>query len=361
MWWTSIHSAANVLCGSQDFFGGSAQFTGHRTWSQCTGNADNVIQWDVAIVFNCARNNKDLIRLCFMCDGWIVLYLKTMVSGMYLLFLTFFLSRGGSFNALMISEAADGTTEMAAWRFWMVKHTVILRPFQSPVALAMSSPIFFGDYNTNEKKKQIFIRFQMFTNCFHHSLVICTHNTRLFSLTHMEIGCKLTKPNGPIFGANDDVAPTSPPTQRRYTKREQEKEAEYYFYALVKQQHNQNRPWYGSWFLHKNSLRHNSANFANFPSLTKFNFSWIELWWHFCLDFDDFIVSMTKDDSDNLRFSARTNTAIELISSTCDVEKNDGRFEFDVYAWKCLEMSACVTMCTQIDSTDPKAVVQIIL
>lgn len=27
----------------------------------------------------------------------------------------------------------------------------------------------------------------------------------------------LTKPNGPIFGANDDVAPTSPPTQRRYT------------------------------------------------------------------------------------------------------------------------------------------------
>lgn len=60
-------------------------------------------------------------------------------------FLTFFRSRGGSFNALMMSEAADGTTEMLAWRFWMVKHTVILRPFQSPVALAMSSPIFFGD------------------------------------------------------------------------------------------------------------------------------------------------------------------------------------------------------------------------
>lgn len=34
------------------------------------------------------------------------------------------------------------------------------------------------------------------------------------------------------------MAPTSPPTQRRYTKRKQEKEAEYYFYALVKRQHN---------------------------------------------------------------------------------------------------------------------------
>lgn len=63
----------------------------------------------------------------------------------HLPFLTFFRSRGGSFNALMMSEAADGTTEMVAWRFWMVKHTVIFKPFQSPVALAMSSPIFFGD------------------------------------------------------------------------------------------------------------------------------------------------------------------------------------------------------------------------
>lgn len=29
----------------------------------------------------------------------------------------------------------------------------------------------------------------------------------------------LTKPRGPILGARDDVAPTSPPTQRRYTKK----------------------------------------------------------------------------------------------------------------------------------------------
>jgi len=26
---------------------------------------------------------------------------------------------------------------------------------------------------------------------------------------------ELTKPSGPILGANDEVAPTSPPTQRR--------------------------------------------------------------------------------------------------------------------------------------------------
>lgn len=35
---------------------------------------------------------------------------------------------------------------------------------------------------------------------------------------------------------------------------------------------------------------------------------------------------MTRDELDFLRFSARTNSTIELIASTCDVEKNDGRF-----------------------------------
>lgn len=45
----------------------------------------------------------------------------------------------------MMSDAADGTTAMAACLFWMVKLTVIFKPFHSAVALAMSSPIFFGD------------------------------------------------------------------------------------------------------------------------------------------------------------------------------------------------------------------------
>ena len=52
----------------------------------------------------------------------------------------------------------------------LVSFIVILRPFQSPVALAMSSPTFFGD-----------------------------------------------RPRGPILGARADVAPTSPLVHLRYT------------------------------------------------------------------------------------------------------------------------------------------------
>lgn len=50
----------------------------------------------------------------------------------------------------------------------MVNLTVTLSPFHSDVALAISSPTFFGD-----------------------------------------------KPRGPILGASDEVAPTSPPTALR--------------------------------------------------------------------------------------------------------------------------------------------------
>uniref|UniRef100_A0A1L8D6Z4 Uncharacterized protein n=2 Tax=Nyssomyia neivai TaxID=330878 RepID=A0A1L8D6Z4_9DIPT len=87
-----------------------------------------------------------------------------------LIFFTFFLSRGGSFRARMISDEADGTTAIVACLFWIFSCTVIFSPFQSAVALAISSPTFFGD-----------------------------------------------RPRGPILGASVDVAPTSPPTHRRYT------------------------------------------------------------------------------------------------------------------------------------------------
>lgn len=66
-----------------------------------------------------------------------------------LMFFCFLRSLGGSLRALMINEAADGTTEIVACLFWMVNWTVILRPFQSLVALAMSSPTFLGDCLTN--------------------------------------------------------------------------------------------------------------------------------------------------------------------------------------------------------------------
>merc|ERR1719150_1595383 len=61
-----------------------------------------------------------------------------------LMFLTFFLSLGGSLRALMMRAAAEGTTLTLACLFWMVSLTVIFRPFQSEVALAMSSPISLG-------------------------------------------------------------------------------------------------------------------------------------------------------------------------------------------------------------------------
>merc|ERR1719187_415294 len=87
-----------------------------------------------------------------------------------LMFLTFFLSLGGSLRALMMRAAAEGTTDTVAWRFWILSSTVTLRPFHSAVFLAMSSPIFLGE-----------------------------------------------RPRGPTLGAREEVAPTSPPTARRYT------------------------------------------------------------------------------------------------------------------------------------------------
>merc|ERR1719348_1666786 len=86
------------------------------------------------------------------------------------MFFTFLRSLGGSFSALITRAAAEGTTEQVACLFWIFSWTVTLRPFQSPVALAMSSPIFLGD-----------------------------------------------KPRGPTLGAREEVAPTSPPTALRYT------------------------------------------------------------------------------------------------------------------------------------------------
>lgn len=81
-------------------------------------------------------------------------FLKLPVSGtvlsksntyMYLPFFCFFLSLGGSFNALIISDAALGTTSIFACLFCTVSFTVTFRPFQSCVALAISSPTFLGD------------------------------------------------------------------------------------------------------------------------------------------------------------------------------------------------------------------------
>ncbi|KAK8316210.1 hypothetical protein V6Z12_A13G028400 [Gossypium hirsutum] len=88
-----------------------------------------------------------------------------------LIFFVFLRSLSGSFNALMTKAAADGTTVTLACRFWTVSLTVTRKPFHSlAVSLAMSSPIFLGE-----------------------------------------------RPKGPILGASELAAPTSPPVTRTNT------------------------------------------------------------------------------------------------------------------------------------------------
>ena len=71
-------------------------------------------------------------------------------------------------RALTTKEAAEGMTDTFAILFCTVSFTVTLNPFHSfAVSFAMSSPIFLGD-----------------------------------------------SPRGPIFGANEEAAPTSPPASR---------------------------------------------------------------------------------------------------------------------------------------------------
>lgn len=80
-----------------------------------------------------------------------------------LIFFCLFLSLGGSLSALITKEAADGTTEMVACLFWIVSCTVIFKPFQSLVALAISSPTFLGDceiiFDYENKTSNIFLFF----------------------------------------------------------------------------------------------------------------------------------------------------------------------------------------------------------
>lgn len=46
--------------------------------------------------------------------------------------------------------------------------------------------------------------------------ILCCQNEVM--LTILMSFTLLTKPNGPILGAKEDVAPTSPPTHLKYTK-----------------------------------------------------------------------------------------------------------------------------------------------
>ena len=114
----------------------------------------SVRAWDLArmILAMLTISSNAMLPLC-LTDGSrkSVTCVETEAEYKFLLFFCFFLSRGGSLSALITKEEADGTTEMAAWRFWMVNWTVIFRPFQSWVALAISSPTFLGDYTRHRE------------------------------------------------------------------------------------------------------------------------------------------------------------------------------------------------------------------
>lgn len=61
-----------------------------------------------------------------------------------------FLSLGCSLRVLISKAEAESTPSIRACLLWMVSFTVILRPFQSPVALVMPSPTLPGDWKLLE-------------------------------------------------------------------------------------------------------------------------------------------------------------------------------------------------------------------
>lgn len=78
---------------------------------------------------------------------WAVIIISTVLFPLCWCYSDSFLSLGGSLKALMFRTKAEVTISIWAWLFWMVRLSVILRPAQWPVALAMSPPnCFWTDF-----------------------------------------------------------------------------------------------------------------------------------------------------------------------------------------------------------------------
>ena len=166
-------------------------------------------------------------------------------------FFSFLRSRLGSLSARITRAAAEGTTDTVAFLFWIVNLTVTFRPMKSLVPLAMSSPTFFGDCGTHQKIQQK-IWCQARANlsvhvCMWHAAyargrgpvdlkthtrpsAVATikkrHDSKFFFLARSfsapgTVKEKRTRPSGPILGARELVAPTSPPMARRHTAMQQ--------------------------------------------------------------------------------------------------------------------------------------------
>ena len=82
---------------------------------------------------------------CHSCQAVLTISSKVIIP-LCIMFFCFFLSLGSSLRTLMIRAEAEGTDCLSlGLSVLMVSFTVNLGHFQSPVALAMSSPTFFGD------------------------------------------------------------------------------------------------------------------------------------------------------------------------------------------------------------------------
>ena len=132
--------------------------------------------WDSCETF--FEHQKHMFRLMGK-EVFAILCAHTILIWTYILIpcLTFFLSRGGSFKALIIKEAALGTTSILACLFCMVSLQVIFKPFQSPVFFWMSSPIFFGDWKTNIVTNNAFWRTNSLSVISYSTIVSCKKNS----------------------------------------------------------------------------------------------------------------------------------------------------------------------------------------
>lgn len=120
-----------------------------KCWETCSIQGCYTRQSHITCVATAQQNGKTSCKKNY--PGSFIRLKKKLGIG-HSLFLTFLRSLGGSFRALIISDEALGTTDTFACLFWIVNWTVMRSPFQSCVALAMSSPTFLGDWNVYNKQ-----------------------------------------------------------------------------------------------------------------------------------------------------------------------------------------------------------------
>lgn len=136
----AVDGAANALSGTQDLLGTASQIFCQGFELHGTGNVENFVKCDIARVL-------DVLLLLpvpwGLWDEQIKLGRKKWHA----------IGRHTPLRARMTREEAEGTMDTAACRFWIVSWTVTRRPFHAEVALAMSSPTFFGDWRTVNKSR----------------------------------------------------------------------------------------------------------------------------------------------------------------------------------------------------------------